>query len=78
MVNRINTNVTHEKNGIPEKGNLNLIGQASISQSRKSSGIELPANDDLIHSLSDSYENQRERQVLEWERKRIGSYQGAA
>lgn len=78
MVNRIKLDVPHDKNGIKEKDNLNVFDQAAIIASRASSGVELFANDDLIRSLSDSYENKRERQVLEWERRRIGSYHGTA
>lgn len=78
MINRINTDVPHGKNGNKEKDNLNVFDQAAITPSGKTPGIELFANDDLILSLSDSYENKRERQVLEWERRRIGSWQSAA
>jgi hypothetical protein len=48
---------------------LNVSDRSSSLSSRKFS-TENPVNDDLIRSLSDAYENQRARQVFEWERAR--------
>ena len=48
---------------------LNVSDRTSSLSSRKFS-TENPVNDDLIRSLSDAYENQRARQVFEWERAR--------
>ncbi|MEP7211428.1 MAG: hypothetical protein ABI791_00015 [Acidobacteriota bacterium] len=48
---------------------LNASDRSSSLSSRKFSA-ENPVNDDLIRSLSDAYENQRARQVFEWERTR--------
>jgi hypothetical protein len=37
---------------------------------RKSASIALPPADDVIVSLANAYENQRARQVTEWEQMR--------
>jgi len=63
MVNRKNTNAARDI----DRPHENERSNQPLSQKR-SSKRERPLNDDVIMSLSNAYENQRARQVSEWER----------
>ena len=63
MVNRKNTNVARDTRRINEnETSTQLLSQRQPSQRERS------MNDDLIGSLANAHENQRARQVSEWER----------
>jgi hypothetical protein len=69
MVNRNATQPARNTDSLSNNTSLNASDLSSSLPSRKFSA-ENPVNDDLIRSLSDAYENQRARQVFEWERTR--------
>jgi hypothetical protein len=63
MVNRKNTSVARDADKLHEHDNSPQLLSASRSSQR-----DRNQNDDLIGSLANAYENQRARQVQEWER----------
>lgn len=63
IVSEINKLNEHESTAV-----VNYISQLLSKRLAKSKEPKL--NDDLIVSLADAYENQRARQVFEWERVR--------
>jgi hypothetical protein len=69
MVNRNTQHTARNTDNFNENISLNASDSSSSLPSRKFSADNSP-NDDLIRSLSDAYENQRARQVFEWERTR--------
>ena len=71
MVNRINTNVIPEIDKLNDNDPQAVLSYISeLLSSRNSQFKDNPINDDLILTLSDAYENQRARQVTEWEKLR--------
>jgi hypothetical protein len=70
MVNRTNTNVAAELNKLNENEALAVREYISqlLSKRISKSKDNNNSNDDLIVSLSSAYENQRARQVVEWEK----------
>jgi hypothetical protein len=64
MVNRKNTNAARDI----DKPHENERSNQPLSAQKRSSKRERLLNDDLILSLANAYENQRARQVSEWER----------
>ena len=69
MVNRNTPHAARNTENLGSNISLKASDRSPSLPSRKHSN-ENPANDDLICSLSDAYENQRARQVFEWERTR--------
>lgn len=71
------TNITSEINKLNENETLAVVNYISqlLSTRSANSKKEIPANDDLIVSLSDAHENKRARQVFEWEKIRRQSVQ---
>ena len=71
MVKRTNQTIVSEIDKLNEKETLAVVNYISqILSSRPSKQIDSPINDDLIVFLSDKRENQRARQVYEWEKVR--------
>lgn len=71
MVNRTNPNVKSEIDKLNEKETQAVVRYISqLLASRLAKQPEINPNDDLIVSLSDQRENQRARQVFEWEKIR--------
>ena len=71
MVNRMNTNVTRETDKLNDNDTLAVLSYFSeLASSRPAQSNDYSFSDELIRSLSDSYENKRARQVTEWERLR--------
>ncbi|MEO6655393.1 MAG: hypothetical protein ABIO36_04860 [Pyrinomonadaceae bacterium] len=68
MVNRINinTHVEHDTLTRQDTGAINY----PPANSKRSYSKENPRIDDLIVSLADAHENERARQVTEWEQMR--------
>jgi len=73
MVNRNNTPAARSTENFTNNISLNASDHSSSLQAQKSLATMNFINDDLIRSLSDAYENQRARQVFEWERTRLRS-----
>jgi len=69
MVNRNAAQTARNSDNFNDNISLNASDRSSSPSSRKFTA-DNPVNDDLIRSLSDAYENQRARQVFEWERTR--------
>jgi hypothetical protein len=69
MVNRNTPHTARNTDNFNDNISLNVPDRSSSLHSRKFS-LDNSPNDDLISSLSDAYENQRARQVFEWERAR--------
>jgi hypothetical protein len=69
MVNRNAAQTARNSDNFNDNISLNASDRSSSPSSRKFT-LDNPVNDDLIRSLSDAYENQRARQVFEWERTR--------
>ena len=67
MANQRNTSVATDKSNKKESSFLNY--SSGIVSSRKTHSKENTINDELIMSLSHAYENERARQVMEWERR---------
>lgn len=65
MVNRANSTSPRENDISTLNENFPVF---STSRSARNKRTERTSVDDLIISLSDSYENQRARQVVEWVR----------
>ena len=79
MVNRKKNLSAREIDKLNENETLEVSDRISEPPSnRQSKSKENSANDDLIVSLSDAYENKRARQVFEWERVRRQNIQRAA
>lgn len=79
MVNQTNTKVASEINKLNEKETSAVLDYiSSLITKRISKSKESTLNDDLIVSLSNAYENQRARQVVEWESVRRQNYHRAA
>jgi len=80
MVKRTNQNIASEIDKLNENETLAVLQYISqllfarISK-QKSSNLQ---SDELIVSLSDTYENKRARQVFEWEKVRRQNVQRAA
>ena len=68
MVNRNNPHAARNTEISSNNFSLNASERSSSIPSRRSA--DATVHDDLIRSLSDAYENQRARQVFEWERTR--------
>jgi hypothetical protein len=69
MVNRNTPHIARNTDKINDNISLNASDRSSSLPSPKFAADNAP-NDELIRSLSDAYENQRARQVFEWERTR--------
>jgi hypothetical protein len=79
MANRNSTNVEVEIDKLNEADAASVLAYISrLLSSRKPQSRETTLNDPLILSLSDAYENQRARQVTEWERLYRQNVQRAA
>ena len=79
MVKQTNTNVageTKKQNEYDTLAALERISQLLSLNNPKQS--ETKTTDDLIASLSETRENQRVRQVVEWEKTRRHNHQRAA
>lgn len=79
MVNR------NERTAVRETDKLNESDRAAVFSyisellpAKKKHLKESPANDELIVSLADAYENRRARQVTEWEKMRRKNMQQMA
>lgn len=71
MVEQTNKNIASQIDKLNETETLAVVGYISqILSKRISKTNENYTNDDLIVSLANAYENQRARQVFEWERIR--------
>lgn len=71
MVNRTSPIIKSEIEKLNEKETLAVVNYISqIISNRLSKQSEPQPNDDLIVSLSERRENQRARQVFEWEKIR--------
>ncbi len=78
MVKRTNENITNEIKKLNENETLAVTNYISeLLSSRIPKSIDNNFKDDLIHSLSDAYENKRARQVFEWEKVRRQNLQRA-
>lgn len=53
-----------------------ILAPSLLPRSRKSHSFEQYNTDELISSLSESYENRRAKQVSEWERKQRVQFAG--
>lgn len=79
MVKQININVAGEPNGRTEHDTLAVLERISqLLSLNNPKQSETKTNDDLIASLSETRENQRARQVVEWEKARRHNYHRAA
>ena len=67
MVNRTNINPARESETSTKTDGFPVFDQPTFNRSRRSAS-ERSNVDDVILSLSDSYENRRARQVVEWVR----------
>jgi hypothetical protein len=72
MVNKTENNkIVSEISKLNEHESTAVVNYISqLLSKRLSKSKEPKLNDDLIVSLADAYENQRARQVFEWERVR--------
>lgn len=79
MVERANTHVNAEIDELTENDTLAVLNYISeLLSAQKSTSRDTAFNDELIMSLANAYENQRARQVTEWERLRRQNVQRAA
>ncbi len=79
MVKQTKYNIAGEIDKLNETETLAVVNYISqLLSKRISKQSENPANDDVIVSLSDAYENKRARQVFEWEKVRRQNVQRAA
>ncbi len=68
MINQMDTNVVNEIDSLRETEAVTAATyRPEPRRSRKSRSKDSLINDELILSLSDAYENERARQVSEWE-----------
>ena len=78
MVKRTSQNIKSEIEKLNEQETLAVAGYISqLLSNRSSKQTDLQFNDDLIVSLSERRENQRARQVFEWEKIRRQNAQRA-
>jgi hypothetical protein len=78
MVKQTYPNIKSEIDKLNEKETLAVVNYISqILSSRSSKQIDSQTNDDLIAFLSGKRENQRARQVFEWEKVRRQNVQRA-
>lgn len=80
MINQNENNkIVSEINKLNEPESIAVVNYISqLLSKRITKSREPKLNDDLIVSLADAYENQRARQVVEWERVRRQNVQRAA
>ncbi len=79
MVERTNTHVNAEIDKLTENDTLAVLNYISeLVSAKQAPALDISFNDELIMSLSDAYENQRARQVTEWERLRRQNVRRAA
>jgi hypothetical protein len=80
MIERTKNTVAREIDKLNENETFAVLDYISeiVSTRKPKSKDNQPANDDLIVSLSDAYENKRARQVFEWEKARRQNVQRAA
>jgi hypothetical protein len=70
MVKQVNDKIVREIDKLNENENLAAQGYVSQMLSKRLNTPDNLQKDDLILSLADAYENQRARQVIEWDRIR--------
>ncbi len=71
MVKQTSQTIASQIDKLNENETLAVAGYISqLLSTRNSKTKENYSNDDLIVSLADAYENQRARQVFEWEKIR--------
>lgn len=72
MINKTENNkIVSEINKLNEHESIAVVNYISqLLSKRLAKSKEPKLNDDLIVSLADAYENQRARQVMEWEKVR--------
>jgi hypothetical protein len=75
MVKRTNKQIINDKDKINRNSNIIDYSSQTIATAKI---LSPDNNDDLILTLADAYENQRARQVFEWECTRRKIYQQAA
>ncbi len=78
MVDQMNTNVVNEIEPSREKDAAATASYRTETRRPRKSRFKDNVNDELIVSLSDAYENQRARQVSEWEYMRRQNVHAAA
>ena len=79
MVNQTNNTIASQLDKLNEHETSAVVNYISQLLSRRiSKQKDNFQNDDLIGSLSEAYENQRARQVVEWEKLRRQNVQRAA
>ncbi len=79
MVKQTTSKIVGEIDKLSESETFAVVEYISqLLSQRLSRQLEAQTNDDLIASLSDKRENQRARQVVEWERIRRRSFPKAA
>lgn len=79
MVTKTNDKIVREIDKLNESETLAVVEYISQILSRRiAKQSENQLNDDLIASLSDTRENRRARQVVEWERARRRNFPKAA
>jgi len=79
MVNQTNKTIANQLDKLNEQETSAVVNYISQLLSRRiSKQKENFQTDDLIGTLADAYENQRARQVVEWERLRRQNVQRAA
>lgn len=79
MVTKTNDKIVREIDKLNESETLAVVEYISQILSRRiAKQSENQPNDDLIASLSDTRENRRARQVVEWERVRRRNFPKAA
>lgn len=79
MVKQENTKIASEISKLNEHESSAVLDYISTLLTKRSSKSKNnQSNDDLILSLSDTYENKRARQVFEWERVRRQNVQRGA
>ncbi len=78
MVKQTNQTIASQIDKLNENETLAVASYISqLLSTRNTKPKENFSNDDLIVSLSDAYENQRARQVMEWEKIRRQNAQRA-
>lgn len=79
MVKQTTTNIANEIKNRNEYDTLAVLERISqLLSLNNPKQIDTKTNDDLIASLSETRENQRARQVVEWEKTRRRNHQRAA
>jgi len=78
MVKQTNNKIVREIDKLETGESLAVLEYVTeLLSKRPSKNNELQMSDDLIASLSEKRENQRARQVVEWEKVRRKNYQRA-